>query len=114
MLKKAKARVLTRQQQSRRQSEVVPARRSKTTQSCPRDQHRLGNSPVVVHWRTSTRRRPDGWRAVQNSGYVFARAYRTATVREPVPNGLFQQPVKNQPGNRNVTLRSRFNRSLRL
>src|ERR1700733_9715982 len=33
-------------------------------------------------------------RAVQNSGYVFARAYRTATVREPVPNGLFQQPAK--------------------
>src|ERR1700733_8473072 len=66
MLKKAKARVLTRQQQSRRQSEVVPARRSKTTQSCPRDQHRLGNSPVVVHWRTSTRRRPDWWRAVLN------------------------------------------------
>src|ERR1700733_5166391 len=32
-------------------------------------------------------------RAVQNSGYVFARAYRTATVREPVPNGLFQQPA---------------------
>jgi hypothetical protein len=28
-------------------------------------------------------------RAVQNSGYVFARAYRIATVREPAPNGFF-------------------------
>jgi hypothetical protein len=39
-----------------------PARRSKTTQSCPREQHRLGNSPEVVPWSPSTRRRPDGWR----------------------------------------------------
>jgi hypothetical protein len=51
-----------RQQHTRRRPEVVPARRSKTTQSCPRDQHRLGNSPVVVHWITSTRRALDGWR----------------------------------------------------
>jgi plastocyanin len=33
-------------------------------------------------------------RAVQNSSYVFARAYRTATVRAPVPNGPFQQCAK--------------------
>jgi hypothetical protein len=66
MPEKAEARFLTRQQHTRRRLEVVPARRSKTTQSCPRDHHRLGNFPVVVHWRTSTRRRRDGWRAVQN------------------------------------------------
>jgi hypothetical protein len=37
-------------------------------------------------------------RAVPNSGYVFARAYRTATVRESAPNGLFQQPVRERVG----------------
>jgi hypothetical protein len=33
---------------TRRRPEVAPARQSKTTQGCPRDQHRLGNSPEVV------------------------------------------------------------------
>jgi len=58
----------------------VPARRSKTTQSCPRDQHRLGNSLVVVagrtfgdargvvHRRTSTRGLPQGWHWSQPAG----------------------------------------------
>ena len=35
-------------------------------------------------------------RAVQNRDCVFAGTYRTATVRESVADGLFQQPVKAQ------------------
>ncbi len=35
-------------------------------------------------------------RAAQNRSSVFARVYRAATVRESVPNGLFQQPVRKQ------------------
>jgi hypothetical protein len=33
-------------------------------------------------------------RAVQNSDCVFTGGYRTATVRELAPDGLFQQPAR--------------------
>jgi hypothetical protein len=36
-------------------------------------------------------------RAVQNRDCVFASAYRTATVRESAPNGLFPQPARVVP-----------------
>ncbi len=35
-------------------------------------------------------------RAAQNRSSAFARVYRAATVRESVPNGLFQQPAKDR------------------
>jgi len=53
-------------------------RNSRKTECGQQNTRRL---PEVVHWRTSTRRRPDGWRAGQFLARVAVRAASFALAR---------------------------------
>jgi hypothetical protein len=51
----------------------------------------------VLQCTTSGRLRVCCWRAAQNRDYVFAGAYRAATVRESVSEGLFSSLLDEAP-----------------